>query len=171
MIYANRWFSRAAMIILSGVLLTLAGCGGNVRTDVADKALADHHFDTTVEAYKSDQFLLNGAVLSAIDLGSHFAYLKDQGKLPKSVFLERSDASKINKKHRQYMATLSIDYGFAVYYMDGEQLVRIDPTAKNARALQEGGSKLPSTGNEGQTAHDSTYGDVGQQQQQQQQQY
>lgn len=172
MFRANRWLSRAAMIVMSGAFLALAGCGGNVRSEAAAEAVTGQQFDATVQAYKGDQFELGGAVLSAIDLGSHFAYLKDQGKLPKTVLLEASDSSKIRKKHRQYMARLSIDYGFNVYYVDGGHLARIDPVAKNARDLQDKAKPVYSQDMiEGKSAAHGTMDDIEREKRRRAQQY
>jgi hypothetical protein len=76
-------------------------------------------------------------VLSALDLGSHFSYLKEQGKLPKTVLLERSDDSKVRKQHLEYMARMQLDYGFTVYYDDGGTLKKINPVDTKARRLED----------------------------------
>ena len=97
-------FKGAATAIMLGGVLLVAGCSlGGTKSDVST-ASVQGQFDATIKAYKDGQFLVDGAVLSALDTGSHFAYLKDQGKLPKTVLLERSDESKIRKQHLQYMA-------------------------------------------------------------------
>jgi hypothetical protein len=129
--------SRATAALMLGSLLVLAGCHRGSTKSPADMAKVEKKFDVTVEAYKSGQFMLDGAVLSSIDLGSHFAYEKDIGKLPKTVLLVRSDDSKIRKQHLQYMARMVLDYGFAVYYDDGGTLKKINPVETKARALQE----------------------------------
>jgi hypothetical protein len=136
MIRSSTLLTRAAAAIMLGSLLVLAGCHRGSTKDAAAIA-AQGKYDATVEAYKSGQFLVDGAVLSAIDVGSHFAYLKDQGKLPKTVLLVRSDDSKIRKQHLQYMARMQLDYGFTVYYMDGDELREINPQETKARKLEE----------------------------------
>ena len=73
-------FQRAGAALLLGSLLVLGGCHGNSVKEEAAIAKAQTEFDTTLEAYKSGQFLGDGAVLSALDTGSHFAYLKAVGK-------------------------------------------------------------------------------------------
>jgi hypothetical protein len=100
-------------------------------------------FDATIQAYKEGQFLVDGAVLSAVDLGSHFAYLKDQGKLPKTVLLQSSDDSKIRKLHLQYLARLQLDYGFHAYYDNKGTLTEINPQDTKARALQDHHERAP----------------------------
>jgi hypothetical protein len=128
---------RAGAAALLGSVLVLGGCHrGSVKDEVATVQAQDH-FDTTVEAYKSSQFLVDGAVLSALDTGSHFAYLKDVGKLPKTVLLVPSDDSKIRKAHLQFMARMQLDYGFAVYYDDKGTLKKINPVETKARALED----------------------------------
>jgi hypothetical protein len=129
--------TRAAAALMLGSLLVLAGCHHRDTRSPADMAKLEHQFDITVQAYKSGQFVLDGAVLSSVDLGSHFAYEKDIGKLPKTVLLVPSDDSKIRKQHLQYMARMVLDYGFAVYYDDGGTLKVINPVQTKARALQE----------------------------------
>jgi hypothetical protein len=123
--------------MLLGSVLVLAGChAGSTKDEVATSQMAGQ-FDETIQAYKGGQFLVDGAVLSAIDTGSHFAYLKDQGKLPKTVLLTASDDSKIRKQHLQYFARMQLDYGFAAYYDDKGTLKKINPIDVKARALED----------------------------------
>jgi hypothetical protein len=129
--------TRAAAAILLGSMLVLAGCHrGSTKDEVRTSDMLSQ-FDAVIQAYKSGQFIVDGAVLSALDTGSHFAYLKDQGKLPKTVLLEPSDDSKIRKQHLQYMARLQIDYGFTVYYDDGGVLKKISVVDTKARELED----------------------------------
>lgn len=128
---------RAAAAIMLGGLLVLAGCHSGATKSDARTASIEGKFDTTIKTYKSGQFLVDGAVLSALDTGSHFAYLKEQGKLPKTILLERSDDSKIRKDHLQYMARMQLDYGFTVYYQDDGVMKQINPVATKARDLQD----------------------------------
>ena len=129
--------TRIAAMALLGSVVLLAGCSlGGTKEGVSTNAMRGQ-FDATIKAYKNGQFLVDGAVLSALDTGSHFAYLKDQGKLPKTVLLERSDDSKIRKQHLQYMARMQDDYKFTVYFDDDGTLKRINPIETEARPLQE----------------------------------
>jgi len=138
MIRLSTLLSRSAAAVLLGSLLVLAGCHRGATKDEAVKtASLQGQFDSTVEAYKSGQFVVDGAVLSALDTGSHFAYLKDQGKLPKTVLLVPSDESKVRKAHLEFMARMQLDYGFAVYYDDGGTLKKINPVETKARALED----------------------------------
>lgn len=129
--------SRGAAVLLIGSLLVLGGCHRGATKDDIPTSQTQSQFDLTIKAYKSGQFLIDGAVLSALDAGSHFAYLKDTGKLPKTVLLVPSDDSKIRKQHLQYMARLQLDYGFVAYYDDGGKLARINPVETKARALED----------------------------------
>ncbi|WP_243039902.1 hypothetical protein [Dyella sedimenti] len=129
--------ARAAAAILLGSMLVLAGCHRGSTKDQVRTADMKNQFDTVLQAYKNGQFIVDGAVLSALDTGSHFAYLKDQGRLPKTVLLERSDDSKIRKQHLQYMARLQLDYGFTVYYDDGGTLKKISVVDTKARDLED----------------------------------
>ena len=137
MIRFSTLLTRATAALILGSLLVLAGCHRGSTKDEVSTASMQGRFDTTIQAYKSGQFLVDGAVLSALDTGSHFAYLKDQGKLPKTVLLAPSDDSKIRKDHLQYMARMQLDYGFAVYYDDGGTLKRINPQETKARRLED----------------------------------
>ncbi|MCX7515306.1 hypothetical protein [Frateuria sp. STR12] len=137
MIRFSTMFQRAGAALLLGGLLVLGGCHSGSVKEQAAIAKAQNEFDTTVEAYKGGQFLVDGAVLSALDTGSHFAYLKDVGKLPATVLLVRSDDSKIRKAHLQFMARMVLDYGFAVYYEDDGELKKINPVETKARALED----------------------------------
>lgn len=130
-------FHRAGAAVVLGSLLILGGCHRGSAKDEAAIVQAQNQFDTTLQAYKSGQFLVDGAVLSALDTGSHFAYLKDVGKLPKTVLLLPSDDSKIRKAHLQFMARMQLDYGFTVYYDDGGTLKKINPVDTKARALED----------------------------------
>ena len=136
----TRFSTRMGQLVaalLIGSTLVLAGCHrGATKAEVAE-AKAKGQFDTTIMAYKSGQFLIDGGVVSALDAGSHFAYLKDIGKLPKTVLLAPSDDSKVRKQHLQYMARLELDYGFVAYYYDGDELKKISPQETKARALEE----------------------------------
>ncbi|GAA0907304.1 hypothetical protein GCM10009552_15170 [Rothia nasimurium] len=130
--------TRAVAAVFLASLLVLAGCHRGVSKDdhVATSA-TEGKFDYTVKAYKSGQFLVDNAVLSAADTGSHFAYLKDQGKLPKTVLLLPSDDSKIRDAHLGFMARMALDYGFAVYYDKKGELVRLNAVEKDARTLED----------------------------------
>ena len=144
MIRFSTLLKRATAAIMLGSLLLLAGChmfGGGTKG--VSTASMKGQFDTTIQAYKEGQFLVDGAVLSAIDTGSHFAYLKDQGKLPKTVLLTASDDSKIRKIHLQYMARLQLDYGFRVYYDNKGTLTEINPVDTKARELEDHHDRAP----------------------------
>ena len=137
MIRFSTLLTRAAAAILLGSMLVLAGCHIGSTKDKVRTAYMKSQFDMVIQAYKSGQFVVDGAVLSALDTGSHFAYLKDQGKLPKTVLLEPSDDSKIRKQHLQYMARMELDYGFTVYYDDGGALKKISVVDTKARELED----------------------------------
>jgi hypothetical protein len=110
---------------------------GGSKKDAVNTDQVKGQFDTTIQAYKGGQFMVDGAVLSALDTGSHFAYLKDQHQLPKTVLLVRSDESKIRKQHLEFMARMQLDYGFTVYYDDGGALKKINAVETKARDLED----------------------------------
>ena len=137
MIRLSTLSTRGAAVLLLGSLLVLGGCHRGASKDTVEATQTQNQFDMTMKAYKNGQFLIDGAVVSALDAGSHFSYLKDAGKLPKTVLLLPSDDSKIRKQHLQYMARLQLDYGFVAYYDDGGKLARINPVDTKARALED----------------------------------
>lgn len=164
MIRLSTLLTRTAAAAMLGSLLVLAGCHRGSTKDEVSAAQAQGQFDTVIKAYKSGQFLVDGAVLSALDTGSHFAYLKDQGKLPKTVLLERSDDSKVRKQHLQYMARMQLDYGFTVYYDDDGTLKKINPVATKARSLEDYRAPVQMNDEQkGKSAADGAYGDPTQQ--------
>ena len=164
MIRFSTLLKRATAAIMLGSLVLLAGCHSGGTKQVSTASMKGQ-FDTTIQAYKEGQFLVDGAVLSAIDTGSHFAYLKDQGKLPKTVLLTASDDSKIRKIHLQYMARLQLDYGFRVYYDNKGTLTEINPVDTKARELEDHHERAPvdsSSSPAGSAANDTRPGSNGQ---------
>lgn len=161
MIRFSTLLKRGTAAIMLGSLLLLAGCHlGGTKGEVATAAMKSQ-FGVVIKSYKDGQFLVNGAVLSAIDAGSHFAYLKDQGRLPKTVLLEPSDSSKIRKVHLQYLARMQLDYGFRAYYDDKGVLVEINPKDTKARALEDHHERAPMRAAEARDHTGSPGGDGG----------
>ncbi len=138
-------FVRMTAAIMLGSVLLLAGCHrGEVKKEQHLAASMAGQFDLTMKAYKDNQFLIDGAVLSALDTGSHFSYLRDQGRLPKKVLLIDSDDAKVRKAHLQYMARMAIDYGFHAYFIDKKgQLTEISPVDIKARKLEDYHKRAP----------------------------
>ncbi len=124
-----RFSSHFLLLAVAAAALLLGACSSGVRSEAANRKL-EHKFGLTVESYKNDQFLLDGAVLTPVDLSSHFAYLRDQHRMPGTVLLMRSEDAAVRKSHLQAMARLSIDYGFALYYDKDGKLRRIEVTDK-----------------------------------------
>lgn len=153
----SRCNTLGGLLLVSVVVLLLAACGPAVKTN---QDVSADSFDLTLQAYKSGQFLLNGAILSSLDLSSHFAYLRDQKDLPKTVLLKRSDDSKIKKQHLQYMASMAYTYGFTVVYDKGGELRRIVPDVGNKMKLRESPKSDEKKGNphvdSKNAAHDGT---------------
>lgn len=137
MIRLSTFAGRLAIAAMLGGTLVLAGCHrGDTKTEVSSIE-SKGQFDYVLKAYKGGQFLVDGAVLSALDTGSHFAYMKDAGKLPKTVLLVPSDDYKVRKQHLQYLARMQLDYGFVAYYDDKGELKQINPEETKARKLEE----------------------------------
>ena len=136
MIRVSTLLARTGAALVLASLLVLAGCHrGGVKDEVV--TTKQGQFDMTISSYKSGQFLVDGAVLSAADTGSHFSYLKDTGKLPKTVLLVPSDDSKIRDAHLGFMARMQLDYGFTVYYDKKGTLVRLNAVEAKARPLED----------------------------------
>ena len=118
-------FIRATLA--SGVLaagMLLAGCNGNVRSGGPVVANVPLHYDMTLEAYKNGQFLLDGALLSPEDLASHFRYIDEQKKLPKTVLLKPSSESGVKDTQLRWFAGLQVTFGFKGYAeLDGKLTV------------------------------------------------
>ena len=160
--------ARMTAAIVLGSVLVLAGCHrGEVKQQQHLAASMTGEFGVTLQAYKDGQFLLNGAVLSATDAGSHFAYLRDQGHLPEKVLLTDSDDAKVGKKHLQYLARMSIDYGFRAYFFDKKgRLTEISPVNTKARKLEDHKQRAPvSDENNSRDASGKPYGSQDPQQQ------
>lgn len=102
----------AAML---ATMFALAGCNGIVRHGGETTVNVPHQYDMTIGAYKDNQFLLDGAVLSAPDLEAHFRYLQDQKQLPKTVLLKDSDDAKINNADLEEFASLQLSFHFTGY--------------------------------------------------------
>lgn len=138
---AYAWLTRSLVFAVLGAALVMAGCSDqSVKSQIQSEKLAKG-FSTVVKARKSGQFSLDGAVLAPADLGSHFAYLRDQGELPKRVLLLRSYKTSIHKAHLEAMARMSLDYGFTVYYDHDGELRRIKATQKDAARTLKGSPK------------------------------
>ncbi len=126
---------RAALAAgaLSATVL-LAGCNGVVRSGGTVTANVPMHYDMVLEAYKNGQFLLDGALLSPEDLASHFRYLDQRKKLPKTVLLKPSSESGVKDVQLRWFAGLQVTFGFTGYAELGGKL-----TLVNARAAPEKG--------------------------------
>lgn len=160
----SRGKSVSSLFLALCASLLLAACGANVKGVQLANAKAVGAFDLTLQAYKSGQFLLNGAVLSSMDLSSHFAYLRDQHKLPKTVLLEDGEDASIRSEHLTYMASMAYTYGFTVYFTDDGELSRIIPDQRNKTELR-GSPKSDSGGHphidNKDAAHDGRQGGIG----------
>ncbi len=122
---SRKLFPRATLAAgtLAAALL-LAGCNGNVRSGAPVTANVPQHFDMTLETYKNGQFLLDGALLSPEDLASHFRYLDEQKKLPKTVLLKPSRESGVKDTQLRWFAGLQVTFGFKGYAeLDGKLTV------------------------------------------------
>jgi hypothetical protein len=102
----------AAML---AAMFTLAACSGTVRSGGATTVTVPHQYDMTIGAFKDNQFLLDGAVLTAPDLEAHFRYLQDQKQLPRTVLLKDSDSDKISNSDLEEFASLQLSFHFTGY--------------------------------------------------------
>ncbi|HET7561370.1 MAG TPA: hypothetical protein VFJ87_03195 [Rhodanobacteraceae bacterium] len=104
----------AAML---ATMLVLAGCNAKVRRGGETSVVVPANYDMIISAYKDNQFMLDGAVLSATDLEAHFRYLKDVKQLPKAVLLQDGEKSKVNNADLEEFAGLQLTFGFTGYVM------------------------------------------------------
>ncbi|MGH8144799.1 MAG: hypothetical protein ACREPY_00565 [Rhodanobacteraceae bacterium] len=109
------FFTRLGGAAMLATMLVLAACNANVRRGGETSVVVPTNYDVTIGAYKDNQFLLDGAVLSATDLEAHFRYLKDQKQLPKTVLLEDSDSAKVSNADLEEFANLQLSFGFTGY--------------------------------------------------------
>ena len=121
-----RLLSSAALLALVAAMLLLGACSSGVKSQQVINL--EKKMDLKVEAYKKGQFLLDGALLTPMDLSSHFAYLRDQHRLPRTVLLTKSDKSKVRKVQLMALARMQITYGFTVFYQKDNKLVRLEVT-------------------------------------------
>ena len=104
----------AAML---AAMFALAGCSGIVRHGGETTVNVPQQYDMTIGAYKDNQFMLDGAVLSAPDLEAHFRYLQDQKQLPRTVLLQDTDSAKVNNADLEEFASLQLSFRFTGYVM------------------------------------------------------
>ena len=104
----------AAMLAM---LFALAGCNGVVRRGGETTVNVPHQYDMTIGTFKDNQYMVDGAVLSAPDLEAHFRYLQDQKQLPKTVLLEDTDSAKVNNAALEEFASLQLAFHFTGYVM------------------------------------------------------
>ncbi|WIG55618.1 MAG: hypothetical protein OJF61_001405 [Rhodanobacteraceae bacterium] len=98
-------------------MIVLAGCNAKVRRGGEAVANVPQQYDMTIGAYKDNQFMLDGAVLSAPDLEAHFRYLQDQKQLPNTVLLTDTDDAKVNDADLEEFASLQLSFKFTGYVM------------------------------------------------------
>jgi hypothetical protein len=125
-----RVIRRASCLLLLALLFgLLAACGGGKVRPVTEGGTVSGHYDMVIDAYKSGQFLVDGAALAAPDLEGHFAYLESLGKLPKSVLLEDGSDSSVRKPHLAEFAQLQAKYGFAAFVSHKGEVKPLQPEA------------------------------------------
>ena len=129
--------ARLGGAALLATMLVLAGCSGTVRSGGETTVNVPQSYDMTIGAYKDNQFLLNGAVLSAPDLEAHFRYLQDQKQLPKTVLLEDSDKAKVNNAALEEFAGLQLTFHFTGYVMHKGKLTLMSAVAAPEPEKQE----------------------------------
>ena len=108
---------RVGVAAMLATMFTLAACNSNVRRGGESTVEVPTQYDMTIEAYKDNQFLLDGALLSAPDLEAHFRYLQDQKQLPKTVLLKDSEKFKVKNSDLQELASLQLSFHFTGYVM------------------------------------------------------
>jgi hypothetical protein len=137
------FFTRLAGAATLAMMFALAACNGNVRRGAETTVNVPHQYDMTIGAYKDNQYLLDGALLSAPDLEAHFRYLQDQKQLPKTVLLEDTDSAKVNNAALEEFASLQLNFHFTGYVMHKGKLTLMSAVEgkpdKNAQNDDGGG--------------------------------
>jgi hypothetical protein len=108
---------RLAGAALLATTFALAACNGIVRSGGESTVNVPAKYDMTIGAFKDNQFLVNGAVLTGPDLEAHFRYLQDQKQLPQTVLLEDTDSDKISNSDLEEFASLQLTFRFTGYVM------------------------------------------------------
>lgn len=109
------FLTRLGGAALLATMFALSACNGTVRSGGESTVNVPQQYDMTVGAYKDNQFLLDGAALSAPDLEAHFRYLQDQKQLPKTVLMEDTDSEKVSNKDLEEFASLQLSFHFTGY--------------------------------------------------------
>ncbi|MGH8152763.1 MAG: hypothetical protein ACREPF_08535 [Rhodanobacteraceae bacterium] len=115
-------------------MLALAACNANVRRGGETVVNVPQHYDMKLGAFKDNQFMLDGAVLSAPDLEGHFRYLEDQKQLPKTVLLEDTDSAKVNDVDLRVFASLQLTFHFTGYVLRKGKLTLLNAVAAKGAA-------------------------------------
>lgn len=127
---------RLAGAAMLATVFVLAACTGNVRKGSETTVNVPNQYDMTIGAYKDNQFMLNGAVLSAPDLEAHFRYLQEQKQLPRTVLLQDTDSAKIKNSDLEEFANLQLSFHFTGYILHKGKLRLLSavqaPDDKNA---------------------------------------
>ncbi len=120
--------------VLAGVL-GLTACNPYIHTGKTVEAVMPKHYSMVIETYKDGQFMLDGALLSQEELASHFRYLAETKKLPKTVLLKPSEKYDIKNPQLRWFAGLQLSFGFTGYAdLDGSlTLVNARPEAKQKK--------------------------------------
>lgn len=120
---------RVGAAAMLATLFAVAGCNGTIRTGGVETVEVPHQYDLTIGTFKDNQYLVDGAVLSAPDLEAHFRYLLDQKELPKTVLLEDTDSAKINNAALEEFASLALSFHFTGYVMRKGKLTLLSAVA------------------------------------------
>lgn len=123
------FLTRLGGAALLAMMFALAACNGTVRSGGETTVNVPGKYDMTIGAFKDNQFLLDGAVLSAPDLEAHFRYLQDQKQLPKTVLLEDTDSDKIKNTDLEEFAGLQLSFHFTGYVMHKGKLTLMSAVA------------------------------------------
>lgn len=123
------FLTRLAGAALLATMFALTACNGNVRSGGETTVNVPGKYDMTIGAFKDNQFMLDGAVLSAPDLEAHFRYLKDQKQLPKTVLLEDTDSQKLSNGDLEEFANLQLSFHFTGYVMHKGKLTLLSAVA------------------------------------------
>ena len=96
-----------SFLVIAVGMAGLAGCGGSdVRPSSAEIA-SQGPFGMIIEAYKSGQYIVDGGVVAAQDLGGHLRSLKTRARCREKILLENSSEAKIRSEHLRQFTQLA----------------------------------------------------------------
>lgn len=106
------------IVVLIGLAVLVAACGGRVKPDMLQAANIPSSFDVTVLSDKDNQFDFDGAPLTEEDLKSALRYRKEESLPVATVLLKRGEKQKITNQHVISLARVAYQLGIKAFLRD-----------------------------------------------------